>query len=29
MTVTAVTKDPERCSMTILVEYPVSAGRVW
>jgi uncharacterized protein YndB with AHSA1/START domain len=29
MTVTAVTKDPERCFMTIVAEYSVPAARVW
>ncbi len=29
MTVTAVTKDPERCSMTVVAEYPATAALVW
>lgn len=29
MTVTAVTKDPERCTFTIVAEYPTPAARVW
>ncbi|MDH3261980.1 MAG: SRPBCC domain-containing protein [Acidimicrobiia bacterium] len=29
MTVTAVTKDPERSTMTIVAEYPSPADRVW
>lgn len=29
MTVTAVAKDPQRCSMTIVAEYPHDADRVW
>jgi len=29
MTVTIVTKDPERCSMTIVAEYSATAARVW